>query len=169
MRSLVLASLLALSLGTCGAQSAAGKSVEPAAIGEAFHLDPSGQALTPLPEEQWKAKGKAGWTTSTGILQIPGERSSFRMKAQDKEEFIFKTEHPESTRLYPFTVKKNLRQYELVKLKGMGRERETHLGTPVEVTKFGESSYKMVPKSPLAPGEYAIDIAGKLFTFGIDQ
>jgi hypothetical protein len=169
MRSLVLALLLTLSLGTCGAQSAAGKPVEPAAIGEAFHLDSSGQALTPLPEEQWKAKGKAGWTSSTGILQISGERSLFRMKAQDNEEFIFKTEHPESIRLYPFTTRKNQRQYEVVKLKGMGRERETRLGTPVEITKFGESSYKLVPKSPLAPAEYAIDIAGRLFTFGIDQ
>ena len=66
--------------------------------------------------------------------------------------------------------KKNLRQCEIVKIKGTySKERETFQGTPIEITKFGDSSYKVVPKSPLGPGEYRMDLGGRLFTFGIDQ
>lgn len=168
MRSLVSALLLSLSLAAFGVQPSTVKPVEPEAIGEVFHLDLSHQALMPLPDELWKAKGKAGWNSSKGLLDIPGEHSSFRLKTDDKVEFIFKTGNPEAVRLYPFTLKKNHRQYELVKLKGGGRERETHQGIPIEIRKYGDSSYKLLPKSPLEPGEYGIDIAGKLYTFGID-
>jgi hypothetical protein len=150
------------------AQSSAGKPVEPAAIGEVYQLDSLSQTLKSLPNEQWKAKGKAGWTTSTGLIQIAGDRSALRLKAGDKAEFIFKTGQPEGVRLYPFTLKKGMREFEIVKLKGMGRERETLQGIPVEITKYGESSYKLTPKSPLGPGEYAIDLAGKMFSFGLD-
>jgi hypothetical protein len=166
MRIPVLALLLTLSLGSCGAQSAATKPVEPAAIGEAFRLDPSNQALIPLPDEQWKAKGKPGWISATGIVELTGEHSTFRIKAGETIEFVFKTEHAESVRIYPFTPKKNQRDYALVVFRG--RSRETLQGVPVEITKFGDSSYKLTPKSPLPIGEYAIDLAGKLFSFGVD-
>jgi hypothetical protein len=166
MRIPDLALLLTLSLGSCGAQSAAVKPVEPAAIGEAFRLDPSNQALVPLPDEQWKAKGKIGWIGSTGIIELSGDRSTFRIKAGETTEFVFKTEHVESVRIYPFTPKKNQREYALVVFKG--RSRETLRGVPVEITKFGDSSYKLAPKSPLAIGEYAIELAGKLYSFGVD-
>jgi hypothetical protein len=166
MRILVLALLLTISLGSCGAQSAVPKPVEPAAIGEAFRLDASNQALLPLPNEQWKAKGKVGWIGSTGVVVLPGDHSAFRIKAGEITEFVFKTEHPESVRIYPFTLKKNDREYALVVFRG--RSRETLQGVPVEITKFGESSYKLTSKSPLASGEYAIDLAGKLYSFGVD-
>jgi hypothetical protein len=41
-------------------------------------------------------------------------------------------------------------------------------GLPVELTQFGASSYKLVPASPLTPGEYAITIADEVYTFGVD-
>jgi hypothetical protein len=161
---------LTVSLGACDAQSTTVKPLEPAAVGEVNLIDASGQALKPLPEEQWKAKGKPGWTTVTGSIEISGERSSFRVNANEKAEFVFKTGAPEAVRLYPFMQKKNLRYCDLVKLKGAWtKEREIIQGVPVEITKFGESSYKLVPKSPLGPGEYGIDLSGRLFTFGIDQ
>ena len=58
MRNVALALLLFFALGSCGAQSATSKPVEPEVIGEAFLLDSSGQTLKPLPEEPWKAQGK---------------------------------------------------------------------------------------------------------------
>lgn len=167
MRNLVFVLLVVLSLGICNAQSATAKPQEPAAIGVVFRLDPSSQELKPLPDEQWKVKGKAGWTTVTGILIIPGNSSTFRIKAGEKTEFIFISGTAERTRLYRFDQKNSERQLELVKRKG--REQETFQGVPFVLTKYGESSYKLVPKTPLEPGEYAIDLSGKTFTFGIDQ
>jgi hypothetical protein len=50
----------------------------------------------------------------------------------------------------------------------MGGSQEIR-GLPVEVSQYGGSSYELVPTAPLTPGEYAIMIAGVLYTFGIDQ
>ncbi|MGA3082763.1 MAG: hypothetical protein ABSD44_15535 [Terracidiphilus sp.] len=166
MRNFVFASLLVLSLGVCNGQSSTGKPAEPAAIGVVFYLDSSTQELKPLPNEQWKAKGRPGWTTATGVIEVSGVRSAFRINSGEKTEFIFKTEHPETVSIYAFVLKKDHRQFDLVKV---GRERETIQGIPAELTKFGDSSYRLVPNSPLGPGEYVINMAGKMFTFGIDR
>jgi hypothetical protein len=166
MRNLVFALLLVLSLDVCDAQSAPGKPVEPAAIGVVYRLDPSSQQLKPLPDEQWKSKGKTGWVTVSGILIISGHSATFRIKTGEKAEFVFISGTPENARLYRFDQKTNERQLELVKRKG--RTQETFQGVPFELTKFGASSYELAPKTPLEPGEYAIALGGKTFTFGID-
>lgn len=82
-------------------------------------------------------------------------------------EFVFKIGNPENVKLYGFTQKKNKRQFELAKVKG--RTREIIPGIPVEITKFGESSYRLVPHSSLSAGEYAILTGPKIFSFGVDQ
>jgi hypothetical protein len=46
--------------------------------------------------------------------------------------------------------------------------REEIPGLPVTVSKYGDSSYKLVPSSALVPGEYAIIFAGKVMSFGVD-
>jgi hypothetical protein len=169
MRKLALSLLLALSLVTCCAQSTTIKPLEPAAIGEVNLLDSSSQTLKPLPLETWKARGRPGWRTATGSIEIAGERSAFRVSASEKLEFVFKTGTPEAVKLYVFVQKKGYRSSDLVKIKaGWTQERDYTQGIPVEITKFGESSYKLVPKSPLAPGEYGIDLSGGIFTFGVD-
>jgi hypothetical protein len=170
MRNLALSLLLTLSLGACSAQSASSKPPEPEAIGEVNLLDSSNMTLKPLPQETWKAKGRPGWRTATGSIELPGERSAFRISVGEQPQFVFKTGTPEAVKLYLFVQKKNSRICDLVKVKaGWTQERDYAPGIPVEVTKFGESSYKLVPKSPLAPGEYGIDLSGGLFTFGVDQ
>lgn len=166
MRNLVFVLLLALSLDVCNAQSPLGKPVEPTAIGVVFRLDPSSQELKPLPDEQWKSKGKTGWVTVTGVIIISGSSAAFRIKAGEKAEFVFVSGNPENARLYHFDQKSNERQLELVKRKG--RTQETFQGIPFDLTKFGGSSYKLAPKAPLEPGEYAVALGAKLFTFGID-
>jgi hypothetical protein len=49
------------------------------------------------------------------------------------------------------------------------------IGVPIEISSYGESSYKLVPSSPLSAGEYAITLEQspqavnrRIFTFGID-
>jgi Cu/Ag efflux protein CusF len=169
VRDLTSAVLLGISLASCCAQTQNSKQPEPATIGDVFLLDSSSQKLTPLPREPWKAIGKPGWTTGTGAIQIAGETSSLRIKTGDKTELVFNVGNPESVRLYPLTRKKEKREFELVKVKsGFHPQRKILDGIAADISKFGDSSYKLVPQSPLGAGEYVIDVSGKMFTFGID-
>ena len=165
MRSFVFALLSVFLVGICSGQGATGKPAEPDEIGVVFSLDSTTHGLKPLPSEPWKAKSKAGWYSSTGVVEVSGVSSVFRIKSNETTEFIFKTEHPESVKIYAFVPKKNNRQVDVVKL---GRAQESIPGIPTVLTKFGDSSYRLVPDSPLGPGEYTISMAGKMFTFGVD-
>ena len=78
-------------------------------IGVVFRLDPSSQQLKPLPDEQWKSKGKTGWVTVSGILVISGRSATFRIKTGEKSEFVFISGTPENARLYHFDQKTNER------------------------------------------------------------
>jgi hypothetical protein len=91
------------------------------------------------------------------------------VKAGEKLEFLFKTGSPEQMSLYSFELKKNMRSFAYARENNMGRIFEEIKGLPVEVSIYGERSYKLVPASPLAPGEYAIIIAEEVYTFGVDQ
>lgn len=170
MRSLVFVLLLAFSLAICNAQSTVAKPVEPTAIGVIYHLDPSGQALKPLPDEQWKKETCSNNMFSHYFLcvEVSGERSSFRLKNGDKADFAFNTGSPEKVSLYRFVLKKKRRQFEYLEHHPASPE-EYIKGLPIETTKYGESSFKLAPISLLAPGEYAIIIAGEIYTFGVDQ
>ena len=179
MRSLSVILLIGLSLGICNAQTPSAKPVEPVAIGVIFHLDSAKQELKPLPFEKWKSKVQsAGFFTNATFITVSGEHSSFRLKANKKAEFVFITGSPEKVALYRFGPDGKTRmQYRIVsKDRWFIVEKNSSLdgtepinGLPEEITKYGESSYMLVPASPLAPGEYAITIAGQMFTFGIDQ
>jgi hypothetical protein len=170
MRNLIL--LLVFSLGSCAAQSAGSKSLEAPSIGVVYLLDSSNQTLKPLPDEPWRVQGR----NDAGIVEVAGERSYVRI-ASDKPEFVFKIGNPENAKLYAFNVDAkfsvdakptNRRWFSLIHK--IGRKTETSPGIPVEITRFGESSYKIVPTLSLRPGEYAILLSGtRLFSFGIDQ
>lgn len=169
VRNSALPILIALSLGSSCAQAPANNPLEPATIGDVFLLDSSSQALKALPSEPWKAVGKPGWSTATGSIQVSGESSPFRVKAGDTTDLVFRVGNPDAVRLYQFTVKKHTSEFELVKVKGgFHQQRQTLDSIPADITKFGESSFQLIPKSPLGPGEYAIDASGRMFTFGID-
>jgi len=162
----LIALIFILPLGVGNAQSPAAKPVEPTAIGIVYCLDPTSQELRKLPDEQWK--GDESGSYGTHYIGVSGSQSSFRVKAGDAILFVFKTGSPEKVSLYSFEVKKNKRRFAFEKvdrhLKGSSIK-----GLPVEVSQYGEKSYKLVPASPLIPGEYAVIIAGEVYTFGIDQ
>jgi Cu/Ag efflux protein CusF len=171
VRNLILVLLLVLPMGFCKAQSATARPVEPTAIGIIYHLDSASNEFKKLPDEQWKqASHITGMNTMTYSIQVSRDRSSFRLKVGDKLEFVFKTGSPEKVSLYRFDQKSNKRRFDYEK--GHGRNGDSGLepikGLSVEVSKFGESSYALVPASALTPGEYAIMIAGEVYTFGVD-
>jgi hypothetical protein len=161
LHNLVFVSLLVLPVGLCKAQTAPAKPVEPTAIGIIYRIDPATQELRKLPDEQWQPTGVRKLS-----VEVSGNASSFRIKANEKAEFVFKTGSPENVSLYRFVQQKKKRWFGYAyaaypvatPIKGL----------PVEVSQFGASSYKLVPASPLAPGEYAIIIADEVYTFGVD-
>lgn len=110
----------------------------------------------------------------TGSLEVAGEHSPFRM-AVGKPEFVFTFASPENARLFTSTIEKKNRRFAIDAINKDNTMRYFP-GVPVDITQFGESSFKLVPKSPLPPGEYAIILEGspqakdrRIFTFGIDQ
>jgi hypothetical protein len=138
-------------------------------IGVVYLLDPSSQILKPLQDEIWNAQAHG---RDSGIIEVPGERSSVRIVG-DRPVFVFKIGNPENAKLYALTVdakdkNKIGRWFSLVHI--VGKTRQVSPGMPVDITKFGQSSFKLVPKLALSPGEYAVVLSGsKVFTFGVDQ
>jgi hypothetical protein len=168
MRRFASLLLLALPFAICNAQVPSANPVEPEAIGVAFHLDASGQTIKALPDEEWKQK--SGVNGVRTYIEVSGHNSSFRIRSSDGTAFVFKTGSPEKVALYRFDLKGRNRQFTVEKMTSYLTGGTTLVkGLPVEVVKYGESSFKLIPASPLTPGEYAISIAGELFTFGVDQ
>ncbi|MGO9865451.1 MAG: hypothetical protein ACLPLR_17725 [Terriglobales bacterium] len=167
MRNWLAVLLLFLPLGFCVAQEAPAKPVEPKAIGVVYRLSPSSQDLMRLPDEQLQEKSGARDPRKI-FVEVSGAQSSFRIKAGENIEFVFITGNPEKVSLYLFEQKKNKRQVQtmMLDIRGGGKLLK---GLPVEVSKYGESSYKLVAASPLTPGEYAIFLADQVYTFGVDQ
>jgi hypothetical protein len=99
---------------------------------------------------------------------VKGERSSLRIRANENIVFVFKTGSPEKVSLYRFLQKGKNRRFDYESHNQRHGEGPIK-GLPVEVTTYGERSYKLVSSSALAPGEYAIIVADEVYTFGIDQ
>lgn len=174
MRKMLIILFLALPMGFCKAQVAAATPVEPTAIGVIYHLDPTSQTLNPLPDEQQtQVMHSCGVSGACSTVEVSGTGSSFRLKSSDKFDFVFNTGNPEKISLFRFDLKKGKRNLVVEKMVrpkfGTGFRAEEIRGLPVTVTKFGTSSYQLVPAAPLSPGEYVIVIAGEAYTFGVDQ
>jgi len=170
MRKMLAVLLLVLPLSLSKAQTAPAMPVEPTAIGIVYHLDPTTQELRPLPDEPWKEHLRQQHpfgATFIRSVEISGGRSSFRLKATEKDDFVFKTGSPEQVALYLTQQVKKKRSFDFKK--EAGPDKQPIKGIPVEVSTYGERSYKLIPSAPLAPGEYAINIAGEVYTFGVDQ
>jgi hypothetical protein len=168
MRTLLIAYLFVLPIGLCNAQSAPVKPIEPASIGIVYRIDPSSQELKPLPDEQWKETGRLVWPVAAyQSVVVAHPQSTFRIKAGETIEFTFKTGSPEKVSLYRFERKGKKREFDYYR-EGSTSGNKVLKGLPVDVTTYGERSYKLTPGTALTPGEYAITIAGTIYSFGVD-
>jgi hypothetical protein len=159
--------MVALSLVICAAQTATDKPLEPATIGVFFYLDSSAQTLKRLPQEGFK-KHSGGFGSITQSIRVSGDASSFSFAGNDKTTFVFKVfkdEEASRAKLFQFNVKGSEREYDLGKWKR--RDFTPNEGLSVNVAKFGESSFKLTPETPLSPGEYALTLGPTVFTFGV--
>jgi len=175
MRKAIAVTILAISFCYCFGQSTNSKPVEPTVIGDVFLLDSSTQTLKPLPSEPWQETTTHMGALSGGYMhsvQLPGNQSTFRLRAEEKAEFVFKVGNPENVTLYPCVQKKHQRlaNYAKDQLHANWTADKTSIaGLPVEITQFGDSSFKLAPKASLGPGEYVISTSTKMFSFGIDK
>ena len=166
-KALQLAAMITFSLLVCAAQTAADKALEPESIGVFFYLDSANQTLKRLPKEEFK-KHTGGFGSITETVKVAGEASALRLAGNDKTVFVFKVfkdEEASRAKLFQFNVKGSEREYELGKWKR--RDYTPNTGLSVNVAKFGESSYKLTPETPLSPGEYALTLGPTVFTFGV--
>ena len=136
-------------------------------IGVAYVLDPASQTLKRLPDQPW-ATQRVG---DSALIEVSGERSPFRIQGY-KPEFVFKIGSPQDARIFAFAKdekdRKNVKRwFSLVHFSG--KTTQTSPGLDSDITKFGDSSYKIVVLPVLQPGEYAVVLGARVFTFGIDQ
>ena len=167
VKALPLAAMIAFSLIVCAAQTALDKPQEPESIGVFFYLDSSTQTLKRLPQEEFK-KHTGGFGSITESVKVSGDASSFHFAGNEKTTFVFKVfkdEQASGAKLFQFNVKGSEREYELGRWKR--RDYTPNVGLSVNIAKFGESSYKLTPETPLSPGEYALTLGPTVFTFGV--
>jgi hypothetical protein len=138
-----------------------------------YYLDTTNRVLKPLeyqePSVVKKTKVKRHFWKET--YAVSGERSPFRLKVREPQEFIWGTTLSPDHR-HPF------RCCSLESTGGM-REVTSYGGIewesvrPVRFEKYGERSTKVVPESPLRCGEYMLTLGDlfedyRLYCFGVD-
>lgn len=170
--ALQLAAMIALSQVFLAAQTANVKTVsiktpEPEAIGVFYYLDSSAQTLKRLPKEDFK-RHTGGFGSITQSIHVSGNASSLSVGHADQTVLVFKVfkdEEAAKAKLFQFSVKGSDREYDLGKWKH--RDFTPNEGVTINVAKFGESSYKLTPETPLNPGEYAVTLGPSVFTFSV--
>lgn len=167
-RFIQLASAIIVSLAFCSAQTATDKQMEPDSIGVFYYVDSSTNTLKRLPQEEFK-RHTGGFGSITQSIRVSGGTSTFHVAGSDQTAFLFKVfkdEEASRAKLFQFNVKSSEREYPLGTWKH--RDFTPNVGLPINVSKFGRTSFKLSPASPLSPGEYALTLGPTVYTFGVN-
>lgn len=162
-----LIATVTISLSVCAAQTVE-KVAEPEAFNVFFYLDPSTNTLKRLPQEEFRRHTSTGFSSVTTSVIVSGGASSFHVSGDMQPTFVFrvfKDEEASRAKLFQFNAKGSDREYDLSKWHH--KESTTNTGLPINIGKFGQSSFKVTPESPLAPGEYTLTLGQTLFTFSV--
>jgi len=127
--------------------------------------------LAPLAQElaEIKTSSKAFIGTKT-YAELKGSKSAVQVPVGETKEFFVRGVDPTRFKLYRFAVKKNQRQVPIYDAGAFHGKIVTHESeVPIVVVELGNSSYKLVPVSPLAEGEYSFSPtdSNTAFTFGV--
>jgi|SRR5215469_1736528 len=137
----------------------------PDTVGVPYYLDSAASQLKKLPTEPYKKHDPVpGVITVTQTVNIKGSASAFRVPAENKIVFVY--DATTMPRLYKFTVNGSNRKFSYGKVSVRG---STPIeGLPISVSRYKDTAYQISADQPLAPGEYAIVLADRIFTFGVD-
>jgi len=168
--STILLGTIGLSLSVAPAKSQEKKLPEPESIGVFYFLDSVNDSLMPM-ERQVAVMKTRGMIKTQVLVQLTGEKSPFRLKTDQKVEFVVNLPNgvdPNKYHLYLFSVKKGKRELILAQSTMTGAK-SNFVQVPFNVTKFG-GSYKYTPSQALSPGEYGFFPMGSndASCFGID-
>jgi hypothetical protein len=162
-----------------------GKPAEPGSPSVLYKLDLSGQ-LVPLESQVVHAKRKYhawGFSGTTMVYQVEGEKSRVRIKGEDKPEFVVRLEGKldplETVQFYHFDEVDGSRAVPIAHFDALSRMSNyqlVHTTVDFNAMKYGASSFKLIPVPALVPGEYClvVRVATKpqnkspAFCFGID-
>ena len=165
MRRVLLGVILGLIVGVLQAQNAT-EVQEPEYINVFCALNPMDGSLVPLERQTGAVKVKArglGFAGATVSLEVKGEKSSTRFKADQQPSFVVRLASPQTdpagaVRFFSWQSKKGVR-FQVVG-EGGGftafKAGSTETSIPFDATRYGESSIKFAPTKPLAPGEYGL-------------
>ena len=148
---------------------------EPEYIGVVYHLDSTGK-MGALDRQRFRYKaGLKGLVFGGAKLtaDLEGKSAALRVPSNEKMSFVVQLPYgsdPRKIQLFSFEVKDGNRQ--LVITSGSVFKGQT-LTLPIQlnITRFGQNSYKLTPTDVLAVGEYAFiaENSVDLFCFGVDK
>lgn len=159
------------------------KTPEPEYVAQPHYLDSKTQSLVSLERQmaarKWKTKA-LGFGGGRLGYELKGGKSPVRFHAGSKMEFVVRVESfnkrspEEILQLSTLKEKKDKRELITTKIGPMGTGSTTDQAAgAVAFTahRYGDSSFKITPSSPLPAGEYAIRMTvapGTFFCFGVD-
>jgi hypothetical protein len=159
------------------------KMQEPEYANSFFLLDSAG-ALKPLEREPVGvgAKHNPIGISNKVLYEIQNSHSTVRFPSTGKMEVVVRLENHDVdpanvVLLYPLQVTKDKRQLLIAGAGFMALHSKSDLQSKqIQMTfaKYGQSSLRIVPASPLAPGEYAFAVQSKdqqltAYCFGVDE
>ena len=144
-------------------------------IGVVYYLDHSATLIAldrqvPRPKSNIKMFGFGG---ARAVLELDAERASLRLPSNQELSFVVELASgvdPREFQLYPFAVKNGKRQL-MISSGSVLRGGPVRLPLQVNISRYGENSYKLTPSGKLGVGEYAFMAGGstEVYCFGVDK
>ena len=168
---IVLTFAFLLCSGAAGQENAVS---EPEYIGVIDYLNSSGR-LRPLDREvpRSKASLKAlGFGGAKLTVELDGAKAALRIPPEQAMSFVVQLPNgvdPRRIQLYSFTVRGNKRELAIT-TREIRREGRGIVPIKLNISRYGQSSYKMVPFISLSVGEYGFkaDDSSDIFCFGVE-
>ena len=124
-----------------------------------------------------KALGLAGYKA---FFYLRGAKSPVRFKTNDVQFIVSLPQRTDPHTIQFFVLRQRKDRRELVEQEsnrpsplGFGQSHNVidRSEVPIEIQKYGESSYRLIPSKPLAQGEYAFSFSTNnvAYAFGIDD